>query len=157
MRPAAALEAREPIADLLLGRVGRVAQQRRRRHDPAIEAVAALRRLLLNEGKLQFVRRRLGAQARERGNGTLHFGERQLATAHGSTAEQHGARTALSETAPEARVAQLQIIAQRVEKWHGRIRIHLVSLAIHLEDKAFRHGAPPLLRRQMCAGHESCQ
>jgi len=88
------------------------------------------------------VRRRFGAQACERGNGTPHFGERQLATPHGRTVEQHGARAALCEAAPEARVVQLQIVAQRVEKWHGGICIHLVSLAIHLEDKAFRHGAP---------------
>src|SRR5438132_803869 len=50
MRPAAAFEAGEPVADLLFRGVGGVAQQRRRGHDPAIEAIAALRHLLRDAG-----------------------------------------------------------------------------------------------------------
>ena len=56
MGPAAAFEAREAVADLLLRRVRGVAQQRRCGHDPAIEAIAALRHLLGDEGGLQRVR-----------------------------------------------------------------------------------------------------
>jgi hypothetical protein len=55
MRSATTFEAGEPVADLLLRGMRGVAQQRRRGHDPAIEAIAALRDLLGDKGRLQRV------------------------------------------------------------------------------------------------------
>jgi len=56
MRAAAAFEAGEPVADLRVGRMRVLAQQRRRGHDPAIDAVAALRHLLGDISGLKLVR-----------------------------------------------------------------------------------------------------
>src|SRR5712692_921457 len=50
MRAAPAFEALQRIPDLALARLLVVAQERRRRHDPAIDAVAALRHLLFDIG-----------------------------------------------------------------------------------------------------------
>ena len=68
MRAAAAFEAGEPVADLPLRRVRRFRQQRGRGHDPAVEAIAALRHLLGDEGRLHLVRLLGGADAVERGD-----------------------------------------------------------------------------------------
>src|SRR5262249_12111494 len=46
MGAAAALEAGERVLDLGIGRLLVAIEQRRRRHDPAVDAVAALRHLL---------------------------------------------------------------------------------------------------------------
>jgi len=66
MRAAAALQPRQPVAQLHLGGMRLVTQQRRRGHDPAIEAVAALRRLFLDECRLQRVRMLWRAEAGKR-------------------------------------------------------------------------------------------
>src|SRR4029079_18695817 len=50
VRAATALEARYSLANVLLGSARIRFQQRRRRHDPAVDAVAALRGLLVDEG-----------------------------------------------------------------------------------------------------------
>src|SRR6516165_3773388 len=62
MRTAAAFEPGEAVADLLLRGVRGVAQQCRRGHDPAVEAIAALRHLLGDKGCLQRVRLVRGAE-----------------------------------------------------------------------------------------------
>ena len=56
MRPAAAFQTGKPVADLLLRGVRGVAQQGRRGHDPAVEAIAALWHLLGDEGRMQRMR-----------------------------------------------------------------------------------------------------
>src|SRR3954447_14986604 len=52
---AAALEARERFADLHVVRAWILLEQCHRGHDPAVEAVAALRHLLCDEGSLHLV------------------------------------------------------------------------------------------------------
>src|SRR5258705_7192487 len=52
MGAAAAFQARQRVADLGVGRPRILVEQRDRGHDPAVEAVAALRHLFLDEGRL---------------------------------------------------------------------------------------------------------
>src|ERR1700722_5963318 len=66
MRAAPALQPFERRLDPRFGRLLLVVEKRRRRHDPAIDAVAALRDLFLDVGGLQRVRLFRGAEAGER-------------------------------------------------------------------------------------------
>ena len=63
--PQPAFQAGQPIADVGFGGVRLIAQQRRRGHDPAVQAIAALRCLFLDEGRLQHVRVLRRAEAGE--------------------------------------------------------------------------------------------
>src|SRR5262249_30202205 len=56
MRAAAALEAGERLSNLRVGRLLGLIEERGRRHDPAVDAVAALRHLLLHVGLLDRMR-----------------------------------------------------------------------------------------------------
>src|SRR6516162_3064450 len=56
MRAAAALEAGERLFDLRVGRLLGLIEERGRGHDPAVDAVAALRHLLLHVGPLDRMR-----------------------------------------------------------------------------------------------------
>jgi len=60
------LRAGERLLDLGFGRLLLVVQERGRRHDPAVDAVAALRHLLFDVGGLQGVRLVRRAEAGER-------------------------------------------------------------------------------------------
>ena len=109
-------------------------QQRLRAHHHAGNAVAALRRLLLDEGALDrrpacrgvprpsTVRTCAGPRARDR----RHAGEHRLAV------HQHGAGAALAEAAAEFRRVELEIVAQHVEQRRARIGIDLVLLPLTL-------------------------
>src|SRR5215471_17835832 len=77
VRSAAALQAGQRVAQLAFARLGILFQVRGRGHDPAVDAVAALRHLLLDVRYLQRMRLLGGAQpfqsgdflARDRGDG----------------------------------------------------------------------------------------
>jgi hypothetical protein len=108
MRAAAALQASQPVADVGLGGVRLVAQQRRRGHDPAVQAIAALRRLLMDEGRLQRVRVFRRADAGEGDDlGGADLGDRQRAGALRRAVDMHGAGAALAQSAAEAGVVEL--------------------------------------------------
>ena len=68
MCAAAAFEIGESVADLLIARVFIVAQERCRGHHPAIDAVAALRHLLIDIGGLDRVGFFRRPKSRERGD-----------------------------------------------------------------------------------------
>src|SRR5208283_3630361 len=109
MRTAAAFEAGKPVADLLVRGVRGVAQQGGRGHDPAVEAIAALRHLLGDEGRLQRVRLLRCAEAGERRD--LGFGrcrDRHRARTGRSAVEMYGAGAALREPAAEMWVAETE-------------------------------------------------
>src|SRR5258708_5765225 len=71
MRSAAAEIARQRVLDLVFGRVRVCIQQGLRLHDHAVDAVAALDRLLVDESLLQRMRMRRAAEAFQRGHLTL--------------------------------------------------------------------------------------
>src|SRR5882762_448426 len=137
VRPAAALEARERFAQLRVARLRVLVQVGRRGHDPAVDAVAALRHLLLYVGGLQRVRLLRRAQAFQRRYLlALHRRERHHAGAHRFSVQVHGARAALREPAAEVRIAHLEIVAQSVEERHARVAIDRHRLAVDGEFDA---------------------
>src|SRR5262249_31467847 len=102
MCPAAALEAGERILYLVLGRLLLLLGGGRCRHDPAVDAVAALRHLLLDIGLLDRMRLLGRAEAGERhhlavadGRDRRHTGADRLAV------EMHRAGAALRKPAAE--------------------------------------------------------
>src|SRR5215510_7658772 len=69
VRAAAALEARQRLAELGVGRLGVFLEHGRGGHDPAVDAIAALRHLLLDVRLLERVRLLRRAEAADRGDG----------------------------------------------------------------------------------------
>src|SRR5262249_37538565 len=65
MRPATAFQTGERVLDLVLGRLLLLIEQGGGRHDPAVDAVAALRHLFLHIGLLDWMRLLWGADAGE--------------------------------------------------------------------------------------------
>src|SRR3989441_13279320 len=74
VRSAAALEPGEGVAQLRVARFRVLLEIGRGRHDPAVDAVAALRHLLLYVRRLQRVRLFRRAEAFEGGNGLAEIG-----------------------------------------------------------------------------------
>src|SRR5262245_22348141 len=92
VRAAAAFEAGERIAQLGVGRLWILLQDRGGGHDPAVDAVAALRHLLFDVGRLQRMRFLGRAQALDRGDAlAARRRHRQHARAHRLAVELHGA------------------------------------------------------------------
>ncbi len=114
--------AREPLLHLVECRPRRLVEQRLRRHDHAISAIAALRGLLGDEGGLHNVRLFGRAKPFEsRDSAARHLPHGKNARALGFPIDQHRARAALSESATEFRPMQAERIAQDVEKRLRRI------------------------------------
>src|SRR5262245_46363608 len=100
MGSAATLEAGESVLDLGVGRLLVAIEQRRRGHDPAVDAVAALRHLLLDIGLLQRMRLFRRSEAGERDDlGPTDRRNRRDAGADRLPVEMHGAGAALRESA----------------------------------------------------------
>src|SRR4029453_4126499 len=117
-----------------------------RRHDHAIDAVAALRRLLLDEGTLQRMRFVERADAFYRRyllfRGRADWGD-------GGTpplpVDEHGAGTALCEPAAELRAIELEIVAKHIEQRRVRSRRNRTAHPIYFE--ADGHAWSPTRRR----------
>src|SRR5688572_19441324 len=145
VRAAAAQVAGERLPDLVVARalVGR--EQRGGFHDHAVDAVAALHRLLLDEGLLQRVRPLRGAQPFERDDllaGGRGHGE--ATGAHGFSVHVHRTSAALREAAAKARAVEIEIVAQRVEQRHLRIvDAQVVRLAVDGKLNILGHGPFP--------------
>src|SRR5260221_7870994 len=147
MRAAAAFETAERAADLGIAGMRIVGEERRRGHDPAIDAVAALRHLLVDIGLLYLMRLLRRAEPGE--GGDLAAGrrrERRDAGADCGAVEMDRAGAALREAAAEMRVGEAEIAAEGVEQGHLGIGLDARRLAVELEGNAFRHGIF-LLRR----------
>src|SRR5262249_32826668 len=114
-------------------------------HDPAVDAVAALRHLLLHVGLLD--RMRLLGRA-EAGKGddlaAAHRRHRRHAGAHRLAVDVHGAGAALRQPAAEMRVVERELVAQRVEQRHVGIGVDRVDLAVHVEGHSGHGCMSPL-------------
>ena len=140
VRAAAALQPGQRVADLGVGRLLLVAQERGRGHDPAVDAVAALRHLFLDVSGLQRMRLVRRAEAGERDDlAVADRRDRRDAGADRLAVEMHGAGAALGEPAAEMRIVQAEIVAQRVEQRHVLVRLHGVHLAVDVEGKLLGH------------------
>src|SRR6185295_12309292 len=144
MRAAAAFEAGERVLDLGIVRLLVLVEQRRRRHDPAIDAVAALRHLLLDIGLLDRMRLLRRAEPGQRHHlAVAHRRHRRDAGAHRLSVHVHGAGAALREAAAEMRIVEPEIVAQRVEQRHVGIGVDRLNLAVHVEiDSSHGYGSP---------------
>src|SRR5207237_9690693 len=114
-RPAEVARGRR--ANLALGRAWVLCQQGRRGHDDAVDAVATLHRLLLEERLLERMGLLDRAESLERRDGTAdrcrHWGD---AGADSVAVQVDGAGAALREAATEARAVQLQLVAQHIKE-----------------------------------------
>ena len=111
MRAAAAEIARQRFPDLAVGRFGSVVQQRFGRHDHAVDAVAALGRLFIDEGLLNFVHLFGRAQAFEGGDRfILHGAHRGDTGADGVAVHDDRTGAALSEAAAELGAVEPEVV-----------------------------------------------
>ena len=143
VRAAAADVAVEGLLDLRLGRARVLLQERDRLHHHAVDAVAALGRLLVDERLDDRVRVLLRAEPLER---------RDLLPGHGRDGHDagadrlpvhvHGAGPALREPAAEARAVQVELVAQDVEQRRVRRRLDGVALAVHRQLHCLGHSLP---------------
>ena len=102
MRAAAAQISRQRFLDLAIGGFGSFIEQRFGRHDHTVDAVAALSRLLIDEGLLDLVHLLGRAQAFQGRDGLiLHGAHGGDAGADGVAIDDNGEGAALSQTAAE--------------------------------------------------------
>ncbi len=134
MGAATAFEIRKGLANLWIARIGIVPKEGRRGHDPAIEAIAALRNVFLNKSRLNRVWIFFRSQPGQ-GCYLAPFGLRDRcdAGAGSLTVDMDGARSALSQAASKMRVGIFEIVAQRVEQRHLGIDIDLLLLPINIQ------------------------
>jgi len=134
VRAAAAQIAGQSFFDLAVAGLGIFIEQRFGSHNHAVDAVAALHRLLVDEGLLDFVHLLSRAQAFEGSDrailGGAHLGH---AGTDGVTVHDDGASAALRHTAAVFGSVELEIVAQDVEQRRFRIYVDNATLAIHLE------------------------
>src|SRR5438876_7985472 len=124
VRSAAALEPGEGVAQLRVARLRVLLEVSRGGHHPAVDAVAALRHLLLDIRRLQRVRLVRRAEALEGGDRpAARGGDRQHARAHRLAVQVHGASSALREAAAEVGVVETEIVAQGVQQRHLRLGV----------------------------------
>ena len=124
-------------ADLFFRRLGRLLQERRRRHDHAVDAVAALRGLCVDEGRLHGMRLVRRTEAFYGDHLPLDDANRQHAASGRLTRVVNSARAALRQAASELGTMKAQFVAQDVEQRGLRICSDLVVLPVHLDS--FRH------------------
>ena len=134
MRAAAAEIARQRFSDLAVRRFGIFIQQGFARHDHAVDAVAALRRLFIDEGLLNLVHFLGRAQAFQRGDRfILHSAHRGDTGADGVALHDDRTGAALSEPAAKLGAVQPEIVTQGVEQRHIGLGVHRLIFAIHAE------------------------
>src|SRR5262249_22090808 len=134
MRAAAALEAGERVLDLVLGWLLLLIEEGGSRHDPAVDAVAALRHLFLDIGLLNRMRLLGRAKAGKRHDlAVADGGDRRHARADRLAIEMHRAGAALRKPAAEMWIVEPDVVAQRIEQRHVGIGIDRMDLAVHVE------------------------
>ena len=156
MRAAAAEVMRQRRADLRLRRARVAPEQRDRRHDHAVEAVAALRALLGDEGGLDGVRRLDGAEPLQRRDPPPlrprkghHAGPRR------PPIHEHRAGAALAEAAAVFRAVQPEVVAQHRQQRRRGIEAERVPLAVHLQHDVARGRHTARYRRRASSSARS--
>ena len=124
IRHAAAERALHAVADLRVGGIRRLVEQRLGGEDLAVLAEAARRHLLVDPRLLNRMELAVLRESFERGDlGALHLRHRPDARAHRLALDQHGARAALAEAAAEARPAQIEVVPEHIEQRRGRLDV----------------------------------
>src|SRR5262245_28653352 len=115
VRHAAAQRTRHAFANLLVGWMRVLVEQRLGRHDLAVLAEAALRHLLLDPRLLQRMQLAVFRQPFQRGDFASAARRRRPARAHRGAVDDDRARPALAKTTAEPRPLQAEIVAKNVE------------------------------------------
>src|SRR5262249_8101343 len=121
----------------------------------AVDAVAALRHLLLHVSLLDRMRLLGRAQASEGDDLAAHRRHRRHAGSHRLAVDVHGAGAALRQAAAEMRVVERELAAQRVEQRHVGIGIDGLDLAIHVEGHSGHGCMSPWGCRELPMGHRA--
>ena len=117
MRAAATQIGRQGLTYLHVGGMRVATQQSHRHHQHAIQTIAALRGLGINESLLHRMGLLRIAQTLQCGDvSVLHFQRRYNASTSGATVDQHGASTALAQAATEFGAVEPQVIAQHMQQ-----------------------------------------
>lgn len=118
--------------DLRIGRLGRLLEQRRRRHHLAGLAVTALSDLILDPGRHHPLTDIIGL---DRLNGrdlpTDHTGDRRDAGTHHIAVHKHRARTTLRQTAAVFGAGHAQVVADDPKQRRVGFCIDLVGLLVN--------------------------
>src|SRR5258706_12529328 len=118
----------------MLGRSRIALEQLFRRHDHAVDTVAALGRLLFDERALERMRLLERAQAFDgRDLACGHGADRCDAGTHRLAVDQHSAGAALRQAAPEFRTVELKIIAQHIEQRRIRFGRNRTARSVDFE------------------------
>jgi hypothetical protein len=150
VRKAAAQDARHGLANLLVAGLRVPIEEGFGRHNDAIDAKTALRGLLSDKCALQgmgLVDRSDALKCGDfRSRDRTH---RRDAGAHRLTFHDHGTGAALAQATAELRSAELEIVAQHVEKRGGRVNVESVRFPInlqrnraHIKTKVWLSGTP---------------
>src|SRR5882757_342356 len=141
MRAAAAEVAVECLPDLAVGRRRISLQQRRRAHQDAGNAIAALQRLLGDERALQWVWLFGGAKALDRGDILVrHRPERHIAGRHRAVPHDDITGAALAGAAAEMRPGHAELCAQNIQQRSIGIGVDLRLRAIEAKSNARHRG-----------------
>src|SRR5512134_4080518 len=131
---AAAEVALEPLVDLLVGGIGVVLQQPRRRHDHARRAEAALKSVALRERALDRVELPLLRHALDRHDARpVRLRREHGARFHRPAVNVHGAAAALAGIAADVRAGELELVAQEIHEQRAVLDRLCVILAVYLD------------------------
>ena len=134
MAAAAANQALERTRHLFRGGVWVLVKKRFGGQNPAVQAIAALEGLRLDERRLDRVGMLGGAETLQGDDFfSVCAGDRKHARSHGNLVKKHGARAALAESATEARIIEAGVVAENIEERALGIDINLMRLAVYLE------------------------
>jgi len=141
MRTAAAKVASERRAHVLLARSRVAVEQLFRRHNHAVDAVAALGGLLVDEGLLQRVQFAWRAEAFDRRDlASRYRADRRDAGTDRLAIDQHRASAALRQAAAEFGAVELEVVAQHVEQ--RRVRLSGNRTAHPIDCQVGSHACP---------------
>jgi hypothetical protein len=146
VRAAPAQIAAHRLSYVIIRRPAGFMEQRRRRHNLARGAVAALERIVLDESLLDRMQSAVLLEPFDRGDLVPFMHDRKRETRVDSAAiDVDGTGAALAVIAALFRAKQLEMFSQRVEKRRARVKIEGDGLAIHAQYHGTRDhtGAGP--------------
>ena len=152
----AAQVAFQPFAHLLLGRPGRLGEERAGGHQEAGRAVAALQAAVLGERLLERVKRTVARKPLDRRHrAALRLHREREARLDDTAVDEHRAGAAHASLAAALGAGQREIIAQQVAEQAPRRRLDFVGVAVDGErDDVAGHVFPMFLVVRWLTGRE---
>src|SRR5437763_669547 len=144
VRAAAAEVAVQGGCNLRVARVLLAPEERDGRDDDAVDAIAALDRLLVDERLLDRMQSSGVGPADPFDGRDVVTGcrpQRRIARRHGIPVEENVARATLAGAAAESRSLELQVVAKNIKKRRVRLGLDLVVAAVNTELERLSHGA----------------